>query len=213
VRPLISALLFDNDGTLVDSHEAVEQSWGQWAREFAPDFSFSEEWFGNRAEDVVRRVIAPELFEVANHRINELEQLTAELTVPLTGTLELIASLSPSQWTIVTSANPRLAAARIEAAGLPVPKALVTAADVQRGKPAPDPYLLGAKKLGVPIERCAVFEDAVSGINSGLAAGAALVIGIGERTLDTSAHIVVSNLEGIRLTDSQLLIPDQIRMR
>jgi mannitol-1-/sugar-/sorbitol-6-phosphatase len=213
VRPLISALLFDNDGTLVDSHEAVEQSWGQWAREFAPTFRFSEEWFGNRAEDVVRRVLGPELFEVANDRINELEQLTAELTVPLPGTLELIASLAPSQWTIVTSANPRLAAARITAAGLPVPKALVTAADVQRGKPAPDPYLLGATKLGVPIERCAVFEDAVSGINSGLAAGAPLVVGIGERTLDTDAHIVVSSLQGIRLTDSDLLIPDEIRMR
>jgi len=213
VRPLISALLFDNDGTLVDSHEAVEQSWAQWAREFAPDFSFTEEWFGNRAEDVVRRVLPAEQFEAANNRINELEQHTAALTVPLPGTLEFIASLSPSQWTIVTSANPLLAAARIEAAGLPVPKALVTAADVLNGKPAPDPYLLAAERLGVAIDRCAVFEDAVSGINSGLAAGAALVIGIGRRTLDTSAHLVVSSLEGIKLVNSELIIPDEIRMR
>ena len=213
MTPKISALLFDNDGTLVDSHEAVEQSWAQWATEFAPEFRFTEQWFGNRAEDVVRKVLPPELFEVANDRINELEQLSAELTVPLPGTLELIASLSESQWTIVTSANPRLAAARIQAAGLPVPSALVTAADVKRGKPAPDPYLLGAERLGAPIAECAVFEDAISGVESGLAAGAGLVIGIGERMIDSPAHHVVRNLAGIRLVNFELIIPESSRLR
>jgi mannitol-1-/sugar-/sorbitol-6-phosphatase len=213
VNPKISALLFDNDGTLVDSHEAVEQSWAQWATEFAPDFVFSEEWFGNRAEDVVRRVLPPEKFEQANDRINELEQLSAQLTVPTTGALELIGSLAASEWTIVTSANPRLAAARIQAAGLPVPEALVTAADVTRGKPAPDPYLLGAERLGAPIAECAVFEDAISGVESGFAAGAGLVIGIGERMISSPAHFVVRNLEGIRLVNFELIIPEDIRLR
>lgn len=213
MNPKISALLFDNDGTLVDSHEAVEQSWAQWATEFAPEFRFTERWFGNRAEDVVRKVLPAELFAVANDRINELEQQTAELTVPLPGTLELIASLSESQWTIVTSANPRLAAARIRAAGLPVPSALVTAADVKRGKPAPDPYLTGAERLGAPIAECAVFEDAISGVESGFAAGAGLVIGIGERMIDSPAHFVVRSLEGIRLVDFELIIPEHIRLR
>jgi sugar-phosphatase len=213
VTPKISALLFDNDGTLVDSHEAVEQSWAQWAREFAPEFRFTEQWFGNRAEEVVRKVLPPELFEVANDRINELEQQSAAQTVPLPGTLELIASLSESQWTIVTSANPRLAAARIQAAGLPVPSALVTAADVKRGKPAPDPYLLGAQRLGAPIDECAVFEDAISGVESGLAAGAGLVIGIGERMIDSPAHYVVRNLTGIRLVNFELIIPESSRLR
>jgi mannitol-1-/sugar-/sorbitol-6-phosphatase len=213
VTPKISALLFDNDGTLVDSHEAVEQSWAQWASEFAPEFRFTEQWFGNRAEEVVRKVLPPELFEVANERINELEQQSAERTVPLPGTLELIATLSESQWTIVTSANPRLAAARIQAAGLPVPKALVTAADVTRGKPAPDPYLLGAERLGAPIRECAVFEDAISGVESGFAAGAALVIGIGERMIDSPAHFVVRNLTGIRLVNFELIIPESSRLR
>jgi mannitol-1-/sugar-/sorbitol-6-phosphatase len=213
VNPKISALLFDNDGTLVDSHEAVEQSWAQWASEFLPDFVFSEEWFGNRAEDVIRRVLPPEQFERANDRINELEQLSAQLTVPTTGALELIDSLSASEWTIVTSANPRLAAARIQAAGLPVPKALVTAADVTRGKPAPDPYLLGAERLAVPVAECAVFEDAISGVESGFAAGAGLIVGIGERMIDSPAHYVVKNLAGIRLIDFELIIPEQIRLR
>jgi mannitol-1-/sugar-/sorbitol-6-phosphatase len=213
VTPKISALLFDNDGTLVDSHEAVEQSWAQWASEFAPEFRFTEQWFGNRAEEVVRKVLPPELFEVANERINELEQQSAERTVPLPGTLELIATLSESQWTIVTSANPRLAAARIKAAGLPVPSALVTAADVTRGKPAPDPYLLGAKRLGAPIAECAVFEDAISGVESGFAAGAGLVIGVGERMLDSPAHFVVRNLTGIRLVNFELIIPESSRLR
>ena len=66
------------------------------------------------------------------------------------------------------SANPNLARARLSAAGIPIPSELVTAWDVENGKPHPEPYLKGAANLGFDISDCVVFEDAASGILAGL---------------------------------------------
>ena len=86
-----SGLLFDNDGVLVDSHEASGVAWKIWAQEYAPHFEWDvPENAGVRAEDKVREYVSPELFEVANDRINELEQQTANETVPLAGSVELL---------------------------------------------------------------------------------------------------------------------------
>ena len=92
------------------------------------------------------------------------------LTV-LPGAAELLRSLPPERWTIVTSATRRLLLGRLAAAGLPVPPRLIAADDVSNGKPAPDPYLAGAKLLGFPPADCIVVEDAPAGITAGRAAG------------------------------------------
>ena len=144
-----SGLLFDNDGVLVDSHQAAIDAWSIWCSEYAPHINWdSSENAGVRAEDKVRLWVAPELFDEANNRINQLEQDTAHETVALGGAAELLHSLKAGTWTVCTSANPNIGRARLEAAGLPVPAELVTAADVAHGKPNPDPYLLGAQRLG-----------------------------------------------------------------
>ena len=92
-----SGLLFDNDGVLVDSHEASGVAWAIWSKEYAPHFEWDvPENAGVRAEDKVREYVSPEMFEVANDRINELEQQTANETVPL-GWLGGIAALRSSQ--------------------------------------------------------------------------------------------------------------------
>lgn len=59
-------------------------------------------------------------------------------------------------------------------AGIQRPKVTITADDprLKRGKPFPDPFLLAAKELGYPIERCLVFEDSPSGIKAGVVSGA-----------------------------------------
>lgn len=207
-------LLFDNDGVLVDSHEAARLGWQQWALEYAPDFNWDvPENAGVRAEDKVRALVAPELFDEANNRINELEQNTAHLTVALAGAVELTTSLSPGTWTVCTSANPNLGRARLEAAGIPVPKELVTAADVQNGKPHPDPYLLGAERLNLDPSDCVVFEDAIAGVNAGLEAGVGLVVGVTEKALASEADIVVRDLTGITFDGNELFIPDKNRLR
>ena len=209
-----SALLFDNDGVLVDSHQAAADAWAQWASEFAPNFVWDvPENAGRRAEDKVREQVAPELFERANDRINELEQLTAGATIALPGAVELLRSLKAGTWTVCTSANPNLGRARLLAAGLIVPDELVTGDDVERGKPHPDPYLLGAKRLGFEPEDCVVFEDAPAGAEAALEAGVGLVVGVSERALDTEADIVVRDLRGITFDGEVLVIPDKNRLR
>jgi mannitol-1-/sugar-/sorbitol-6-phosphatase len=206
-------LLFDNDGVLVDSMRGAIAAWRQWGERYSPGFELSKEHHGKRAQDLVLERVGQELFEEANDFINQLEQDLAHLTDPLTGAIELTSSLKPGTWTVVTSANPNLARARLAAAGIPIPAELVTAYDVTRGKPDPEPYLLGATKLGFDISECVVFEDADAGIQAGRDAGAGLLVGVTEHALDTEADIVVSSLMGISFQDGELVIPDSLRLR
>ena len=203
------ALLFDNDGVLVDSHDTVDRCWAQLAIEYGIEgFSISNH-YGTRAQDLVLSLVGEERFEAANNRINELEQQSADETVALPGAVELLPSLPANLWTICTSANKNLGLARIQAAGLPVPSQLVTGDDVENGKPAPDPYLLGAKNLGFAPIDCVVFEDAQAGVLAAKAAGVKLVIGVSVRALDTDADIVIEDLAGISFDGIQLVIPEE----
>mgnify|MGYP000146035664 FL=1 len=210
-----SGLLFDNDGVLVDSHAAATEAWAIWCKEYAPHINWDDPInAGQRAEDKVREWIAsPDLFEEANNRINELEQITAHTTVALPGSVELTSSLRDGTWTVCTSANPNLARARLLAAGIKVPAELVTADDVKRGKPYPDPYLLGAERLGFAPEDCVVFEDAIAGAEAAEAAGVGLIVGVSEAALSGPADIVVRDLTGITFDGDVLNIPDSNRLR
>ena len=210
-----SGLLFDNDGVLVDSHAAATEAWAIWCKEYAPHINWDDPInAGQRAEDKVREWIAsPDLFEEANNRINELEQITAHTTVALPGSVELTSSLRDGTWTVCTSANPNLARARLLAAGIKVPAELVTADDVKRGKPYPDPYLLGAERLGFAPEDCVVFEDAIAGAEAAEAAGVGLIVGVSEAALAGPADIVVRDLTGITFDGDVLNIPDSNRLR
>jgi mannitol-1-/sugar-/sorbitol-6-phosphatase len=207
------ALLFDNDGVLVDSHDSVDACWEKWAIEFGIEgFSISNH-YGTRAQDLVLSLVGEERFEAGNNRINGLEQESAHETIALPGAVELLPSLPEDRWTICTSANPKLGLARVLAAGLPVPAQLVTGGDVEHGKPAPDPYLLGAKRLGFEPADCVVFEDAQAGVIAGKAAGVKLVIGVSVRALDTDADIVIEDLVGISFDGTELFIPEQKILR
>lgn len=209
-----SAILFDNDGVLVDSHQAAKAAWDIWAREYHPGYDLDKaKNAGRRAEDMVRELVAMELFHEANNRINELEQNTAHLTVAMPGARELAGSLTEGIWTICTSANPNLGRARLEAAGIPIPKELVTGDDVAQGKPHPDPYLLGARNLGFAPQDCVVFEDADAGVISAIEAGVGLVIGVGKKAVKSQADIVVKDLIGITFNGEELFIADSNRLR
>lgn len=210
-----SGLLFDNDGVLVDSHSAAADAWAIWCSEYAPHISWDDpKHAGQRAEDKVREWISsPDLFEVANNRINELEQLTAHTTVALAGAVDLTSALTAGTWTVCTSANPMLAKARLEAAGIRVPAELVTADDVKRGKPHPDPYLLGAERLGFAAEDCVVFEDAIAGAVAAESAGVGLIVGVTEAALAGPADIVIRDLSGITFDGEVLYLPDSNRLR
>jgi sugar-phosphatase len=114
--------------------------------------------------------------------------------VPLPGAMRLLHELPTSGWTIVTSCTRPLAEARICAAGLPLPNQLVTADDVQHGKPNAEPYLKGAALLGFAPVDCLVVEDAPAGIRAGKAAGASV---LALRTTEEDAEISAAGADWI----------------
>ena len=208
-----SGLLFDNDGVLVDSMGTVDGSWGVWSKTYSPGFQISYEHHGRRASEIVASLVGEELFEEALAEINRLELELTHLTTAMPGAKKLLESLESGTWTVVTSAGKDLGTSRLKAAGLPVPEELVSADDVSSGKPNPEPYLMGAKKLSLDISECIVFEDAPSGVAAGVAAGARAVVGSGEEVMDSKADVVISSLEGISFLGGKLELPDSKRLR
>ena len=168
-----AAFLFDMDGTILTSIKAAERVWGDWAAGHGLDVAaFLPTIHGKRSEDTVRALNLPGVDPVAEAtRITLAEIEDVAGIEAIAGAADFIASLPRERWAIVTSAPRALAEARIAAAGLPLPAVLVAAEDVERGKPAPDPFLLGARKLGVAPADCLVFEDTLAGLRSAAAAG------------------------------------------
>jgi mannitol-1-/sugar-/sorbitol-6-phosphatase len=168
----VAAVLFDMDGTLVNSDAAVERAWTTWAHEYDVDVDPTT-LHGRPADDTVRS-LRPDLDDAAveaaaAHQLDLQYEDLADV-VPTKGALDLLAGLD-LPWAIVTSADVRLANARLGAVGITAP-VLVTVDDIARGKPDPEGYLLAARLLGVAPERCLVVEDAPAGVAAGRAAGA-----------------------------------------
>lgn len=168
-----AAFLFDMDGTILTSIKAAERVWGQWARGHGLDVeAFLPTIHGKRTEETIRGLELPGVDPVAEAAFitrAEIEDVAGIEAIE--GAAAFLDSLPRERWAIVTSAPRLLAEARIAAAGLPIPDVLVAAEDVERGKPAPDPFLLGARKLGVAPADCLVFEDTLAGLRSAEAAG------------------------------------------
>lgn len=198
-----SAILFDNDGVLVDSHDEVEQAWRQLAGEFGLDAeTLLPELIGVRSVDTLSRYLPSEQCSEAVDRLEDLEVELAAQTRPLTGAVALLdqlAGLDGARWTIVTSATRRLAVARWAGAGITIPPSTVTADDVSKGKPDPEPFLVGARKLGVDPGRCVVFEDSPSGGAAGVAAGAS-VVAVGSIEWETRPVARVQTLDQVSVT-------------
>ena len=159
---VVQAILFDLDGTLVDSTASVERNWRRLADRIGRPFAEVEPFIHGMPADQV---------EELNEFMIAGESTDTDDCVPLPGALTALDVLPTNRWAIVTSGSLRLARARIAAAGLPLPRLLVTADDVAQGKPDPAPYLLGAARAAVPPARCLVFEDAPAGVASAQAAG------------------------------------------
>jgi sugar-phosphatase len=171
-----AACLFDMDGVLVNSTPAVARVWRRWALDhgFNPD-EVVRRAHGRPSLTTVREYLPDADHEAENREVERREIEDLDGVIPLPGALELLASLPEDRWTIVTSCTRPLAEVRIRAAGLPLPKKLITSNDINQGKPHPEPYLKAASLLGFPIDACVVFEDVPAGIRSGRAAGAKVI--------------------------------------
>lgn len=172
------AFLFDMDGTILSSIEATERVWGKWAERHGIDpVTFLPTVHGVRAVETVRRLGMPHLDPEHEAKILlDAEIADLEGIVPIDGAAEFLASLPADRWAIVTSAPLELARSRLGAAGLSLPANIVTSEDVQRGKPSPECFQLGAERLGFDPKKCLVFEDATAGIIAGETAGCRVIV-------------------------------------
>ncbi|MCK6189847.1 HAD family hydrolase [Pseudomonas sp. EYE_354] len=172
------AFLFDMDGTLLNSIAAAERVWSIWAERHGLDVAaFLTTIHGARAIDTIRRQALPGVDpEVEAQWITEAEINDVQGVVAIPGAVDFLKRLPEDQWALVTSAPKALAVRRLQAAGITPPAVLVTAEDVAIGKPNPACYVLGAQRLGVPVQDCLVFEDAGVGIRAGEAAGADVMV-------------------------------------
>ena len=168
---LCSAILFDLDGVLLDSTRVVAAQYARWALENGLDPAVvMHAAHGVRTIEVIQRV-APHLDAEAETRKIEEREAAAEEIVRMPGAVELLNSIPKGRWCVVTSGTRFLATTRMRRFGVPIPEILVTADDVTRGKPDPEPYLKGAELLKVNPAECIVVEDAPAGIRAGHAAG------------------------------------------
>lgn len=192
-RFIVDAVLFDLDGTLIDSTPATERAWRLWGETMGLE-NFSYGTHGVPAQALVEQVIDAQRQAEAFELIKALEMADTDGVVRKEGAGELLASLPARAWTIVTSCTQGLATTRMNAAGIAEPALMVTADHVTHGKPHPEPFLLGASRLGVDINRCLVVEDAPAGLASGRAAGALTlaVAGTSAASELDADHIVAS---------------------
>jgi len=196
------AILFNMDGILISSIGSVERSWTRWAILRGVDPALARVTaHGRRAVEAIAK-LRPDLDCNAELKVIEnLEIADNEGLTILPGVLELLAALPANRWTVVTSATERLTRIRLALGGIPVPEELVTADQVTRGKPHPEPFLAGAALLGVAPTDCLVLEDSSSGAESGRAAGCTVVATTFSHPAESlnAAHYLVRDLTGIRV--------------
>jgi sugar-phosphatase len=178
------ALLLDLDGTLIDSRVAVETAWRRWAAAEHVEIAALDGSHGMPAAEIVARLLPEERVAEAIARILDYEAHQTDGVVARPGSAAALQALPADRVALVTSCTRTLAAVRGGAAGLKLPAVRVTIDDVARGKPAPDPFLAGARALGLAPARCLAVEDAPAGLAAARAAGCATLGVNGTHDLD-----------------------------
>ncbi len=199
------AILFDLDGVFIDSTSCIARHWQKWAARHGLEMdAVMQVAHGLRTVETMR-LVAPHLdAEMEAERFTAFEVVDTEGVVAIEGASQTLKGLPKGAWTIVTSAGHDLARARLAHAGLPVPDIFVSGDDVKRGKSAPDPYLVGAKRLGKAAERCVAIEDAPAGIEAARAAGMR-VIGVTttHRREELECEVIVEQLSELRVLEGE----------
>lgn len=186
VKVRCSAVLFDMDGVLVSSTQAVARVWSKWAIEHGFDpREVSARAQGRPSISTIRDYLPDSDHDAENRIVEGAEMADLEGVVPIAGAKELLATLPADRWAIVTSSTRPLAEVRLRFAGLGLPAWFITGSDVVNGKPHPEPYLKAAKKFGLAPSDCVVVEDVPAGIQAGKAAGCK-VIALRTTTSDAS---------------------------
>lgn len=173
------ALIFDLDGTLVDSMPLHLAAWCHAAEKFG--FTYDADWFyslgGVPGRKIARMLTEKQQLDLdpdaiaqtkTGHYVRHIEQAT-----PINDTLAVVEQAFGRLPMAIGTGSPRVNAHRVlDNTGLThYFDAVITAEDVEHHKPNPDTFLLAAKRLGVAPEKCLVFEDTGIGKQAALAAG------------------------------------------
>ncbi len=197
-----AAILFDMDGVLVDSQAVVKRTWRRWCeRTGLNEAAVLSAAQGRRTMDTLRAV-APHLDLPAEAKWLEQAELgDREGIVAIPGAQELTTALPDDSWAVVTSAGGELARRRLAWVGLPSPRRLISAEQVQEGKPSPEGYLRAASELVVDAAQCVVIEDSPAGIQAGRAAGMSVIALTTTHEAEElpSAEMVLPDLVGIEV--------------
>lgn len=171
------AVLFDLDGTLVDSGKCIEELWREWAEKHHLDINYVHSIIHGRTIEEALSKISP--YFCNEKCVEEVKSLAIEKLskmAPVPGAVTFLSSLPHDLFAVVTSGAKKVALPSMFGAGIPGPECLITAEDVVKSKPSPEPYLLAAERLNKHPGDCVVFEDADAGITSALAAGMRVVV-------------------------------------
>lgn len=203
---LFKGCLFDLDGTLIDSYPAVIRSWTTLAlkHNLDPDYVLTV-IHGRPARESVYELLDGQDKTLIENEIKWLEDQESQDTAgieALGGAIEFLEQLNQHNipWAIVTSGTYPVASARIKAAQLPTPPQLITADLITKGKPDPEPFLLGAEKINIDIQDCIVFEDAPAGVQAGIASKAKVVGILSHHDLEKQFPIIgVNNFNSLSI--------------
>lgn len=214
-RVTADALLFDLDGTLVDSHASIVAGWSRWASRYQVDLARVLAIMPGRPGIDVMRELRPDLPDPVLARdvaaLTTAEIADAGRVTAMPGAAGLLGALPADRWAVVTACTRELALARLRAAGLPVPAVLIGSDSGPAAKPDPGGYLAAAGQLGVAPERSLVIEDAPAGVAAGLAAGMQVIAvppaAAGPAATDCFTLPALRNLRIIRNGCNLLLSP------
>lgn len=212
------AVIFDMDGVLVDSYHAHFESWQKFYGELGVEYDeekFAAD-FGRTSRDILRRTLGDGLSDeevVAWDSRKEAlyRDILREHFPAMDGAIELIEALKAAGFKLAvgSSGPPENVTLAIDqlAAGAHF-DARVTGADVTRGKPDPQVFLIAAERLGMPPGRCAVVEDAVHGITAAKRAGMTAIglTGTLQRSEMVEADAVVDSLRELSAERVRALI-------
>jgi mannitol-1-/sugar-/sorbitol-6-phosphatase len=196
------------DGVLVDSTPAVARVWTRWAIEHHLDPVHAVQLaHGRPSLSSIQELLpnaSPAVHQAENRWMEQAEIEDIDGVVALPGTKELLETIRPSQFAVVTSATRALTEVRLRTAGLwQYTQHLITASDITRGKPDPEPYRKGAAALKLSPQSCIVVEDAASGTRSGKAAGSRVLAvrttSPDEVLLEAGADWIVNDCASVRV--------------